>query len=126
MYFEIQTQGNFRNLTNFLERAKEIANLGVLNKYGEQGVKLLKDNTPVRTGKTRDSWSYKINQQGNGVVALEFHNSNIKRGQYNIALIIQTGHATKTGSWVQGRDYINEPIRELFEKMSRDILKELK
>lgn len=126
MYFTVTTQGDFKNLTGFLERAKEIANRGVLNKYGEEGVKLLQSVTPVRTGKTRASWYYKVKQQGNGVVALEFHNSNIQRGQYNIAVIIQTGHATRGGSWVQGRDYINPAIRTLFDEMSANILKELK
>lgn len=108
-------KGDFEKLTSFLERAKEIVNLGTLNKYGREGVAALSSVTPVDTGKTASSWYYRIDRRKNSV-AVTFHNSNIQNGT-PIAIILQYGHATRNGGWVQGRDYINPAIRPLFDGM---------
>ena len=108
-------KGDFEKLTSFLERAKEIVNLGTLNKYGREGVAALSSATPVDTGKTASSWYYRIDRRKNSV-AITFHNSNIQNGT-PIAIILQYGHATRNGGWVQGRDYINPAIRPLFDGM---------
>ncbi len=108
-------KGDFEKLTSFLERTKEIVNLGTLNKYGREGVAALSSVTPVDTGKTASSWYYRIDRRKNSV-AVTFHNSNIQNGT-PIAIILQYGHATRNGGWVQGRDYINPAIRPLFDGM---------
>ena len=116
-------KGDFSKLNRYLERAKEAAKIGVLDKYGREGVAALASATPVESGKTASSWYYEIKRQ-NGSVSLEFNNSNINQG-VPIAVILQYGHGTGTGGWVQGRDYINPAIRPIFDKIAEDAWKEV-
>ncbi len=119
----IKQQGDFSNLNKFLEKAKEVAKLGDLDKYGRQGVQLLASVTPKDTGLTANSWSYKI-ERSEGKVSLIFLNSNIQNG-VPIAIILQLGHGTRNGGYVQGRDYINPAIQPLFDKIANDAWKEV-
>ena len=116
-------KGDFSKLTSFLERAKETAYLGDLNKYGRQGVAALASATPVDTGKTASSWSYKI-ENNNGSVSISFENSNVQDG-VPIAIILQYGHGTRNGGWVEGRDYINPAIQPIFDQIVNDAWKEV-
>ena len=116
-------KGDFSKLTRFLERAKESIKLGVLDKYGRAGVEALSSATPVDTGLTAASWYYKI-ENSNGVARLTFNNSNIQNG-VPIAIILQYGHGTGHGSWVEGRDYINPAIQPIFDKIADDAWKEV-
>ena len=116
-------KGDFSKLNRYLERVKESAKSGVLDKYGREGVAALASATPVETGKTANSWYYEIKRQ-NGSVSIEFKNSNIKDG-IPIAVILQYGHGTGTGGWVQGRDYINPAIQPIFDKIADSAWKEV-
>ena len=91
----IRQKGDFKNLSSFLEKTKEKLNLGLLDKYGREGVAALQAATPKDTGKTSESWYYKIERK-NGSVSLTFHNSNQNKG-VPIAIILQYGHATRNG-----------------------------
>ena len=115
--------GNFSKLTKFLERVKETVRLGNLDKYGKEGVTALSSATPIDSGKTAKSWYYKITNK-NGVVSISFYNSNIQNG-VNIAVILQYGHGTGNGGWIQGRDYINPVIRPVFDKIMEEAWKEV-
>lgn len=116
-------KGDFSNLNKYLERVKEVAKMGDLDKYGREGVAALSSATPVDTGETAKSWYYKIERQ-NGSVSINFLNSNINEG-VPIAIILQYGHATSTGGWVEGRDYINPAIRPLFDSIAEKAWKEV-
>ena len=116
-------KGNFKKLNNFLERIKDIANKSQLDKYGMQGIEALSNATPKKTGKTSESWYYKINRKNNSL-SISFYNSNINDG-VPIAIILQYGHGTKNGGWVQGRDYINPAIQPVFDKIAEDAWKEV-
>lgn len=116
-------KGDFSKFTNFLERAKEAVHLGDLDKYGREGVKALASATPVDTGKTANSWYYKIDRSSNRI-ALRFNNSNIQNG-VPIAIILQYGHGTGTGGWVEGRDYINPSIQPIFDRLVDDAWREV-
>lgn len=116
-------KGDFSKLNRYFERVREAARVGVLDKYGREGVAALASATPVETGKTANSWYYEIKRQ-NGSVSLEFYNSNIIQG-VPIAVILQYGHGTGTGGYVQGRDYINPAIQPLFDKIANDAWKEV-
>ena len=111
------------NLTRFLEIAKEAVKIGDLDKYGKEGVAALASATPTETGKPASSWYYQIKRQ-NGSVSIEFNNSNINKG-VPIAVILQYGHGTGTGGWVQGRDYINPAIQPIFDKIAENAWKEV-
>ena len=108
-------KGDFSKLTSFLERAKESVKIGDLDKYGREGVAALSSATPIDSGKTANSWSYEITNK-NGSITISFNNSNIQNG-VPIAIILQYGHGTKNGGWVQGRDYINPAIQPVFDEI---------
>ena len=116
-------KGNFSKFTRFLEKAKEAVHIGDLDKYGKEGVTALSSATPVDTGLTANSWYYKITNK-NGSITISFHNSNIQNG-VPIAIILQYGHATGNGGWVQGRDYINPAIQPIFDKIAEDAWREV-
>lgn len=116
-------KGDFSKLTRFLERAKEVVKLGDLDKYGKEGVEALKAATPVNTGLTANSWYYKIENK-DGVASINFYNSNVNNGVL-IAVIIQYGHGTNNGGWVEGRDYINPAIQPIFNKIAEDAWREV-
>lgn len=117
-------KGDFSNLTSFLEKAKETIKLGDLDRYGREGVAALASATPVDTGLTAKSWYYEIKRTKESV-SISFHNSNIQNG-VPIAIILQYGHGTGTGGWVQGRDYINPAIRPIFDKIANNAWKEVR
>ena len=116
-------KGDFSKLTRYLERVKEAAKIGILDKYGKEGVAALASATPTETGKTANSWYYEIEHQ-NGSAKITFNNSNINKG-VPIAIILQYGHGTGTGGWVQGRDYINPAIQPLFDRIADEAWKEV-
>lgn len=116
-------KGDFSKLTRYLEKAKEVVKLGDLDKYGREGVAALSSATPVDTGKTASSWYYEIKHE-NGSASITFNNSNIQNG-VPIAIILQYGHGTRNGGWVQGRDYINPAIQPLFDKIAENAWREV-
>lgn len=116
-------KGDFSKATRYLERVKEAARVGILDKYGKEGVAALASATPVDSGLTAQSWSYRINRTKNSV-SIEFLNSNIQNG-VPIAIILQYGHSTGTGGWVQGRDYINPSIQPIFDRITNDAWREV-
>lgn len=116
-------KGDFSKFNKYLERLKEAVKLGDLNKYGRQGVQALSSATPIESGETANSWYYKINRMKESV-AITFHNSNIQNG-VPIAIILQYGHGTGTGGYVEGRDYINPAIQPIFDRIAEDAWKEV-
>lgn len=120
---KFRQRGDFSKLTRYFERVKEIVKLGDLDKYGREGVAALESATPVDTGLTASSWRYEIDH-GKDSVSISFYNDNIQNG-VPIAIILQYGHGTRNGGWVQGRDYINPVIRPLFDKIADEAWKEV-
>ena len=116
-------KGDFSKLTRYLKRAKETVRVDSLDKYGREGVAALASATPVSTGQTANSWYYEITRKKDRVT-ISFCNSNIQNG-VPIAVIIQYGHGTRNGGWVQGRDYINPAIQPVFDNMLKDVWREV-
>lgn len=116
-------KGDFSKFTNFLEKARESIKVGDLDKYGREGVAALRSATPVESGVTANSWYYTI-EHGNGTAKINFANSHINKG-VPIAIILQYGHGTGTGGYVQGRDYINPAIQPIFDKITNDAWREV-
>ncbi len=116
-------KGSFKNLTMFLERAQKTFDAGILDKYGQQGVAALSSATPIDSGKTANSWGYVIEQK-KGSVTITFTNKNIQNG-VPIAIILQYGHGTSNGGWVEGRDYINPALRPIFDKLVEEAWREI-
>ena len=116
-------KGDFSKVTKYLERVRKGVNINSLNKYGRAGVAALASATPIDTGLTASSWSYELSQ-ADGVARITFSNSNIQNG-IPIAIILQYGHGTGTGGWVEGRDYINPAIQPIFDRIAEDAWKEV-
>lgn len=116
-------KGDFSKLNTFLEKAKSAIKLSELDKYGKAGVAALSAATPVDTGLTASSWDYRIERSATQV-SITFINTNIQNG-IPIAIILQYGHGTGTGGYVQGRDYINPAIQPVFDEMAESALKEV-
>ena len=116
-------KGDFSKLTRFLERSREAVKIRELERYGQRGVAALASATPVDTGLTANSWYYKI-ERGEEMTSISFHNSNIQNG-VPIAIILQYGHGTRNGGWVEGRDYINPAIRPIFDEIVNNAWKEV-
>lgn len=123
MAISFRQKGNFAKLDTFFQRAKEVVKLSDLDKYGREGVEALRLATPKDTGRTAASWSYEI-KRSNGVIRLEFHNSNVERG-IPIAILLQYGHATRNGGFVQGVDYINPSLEPIFERIANNAWKDV-
>lgn len=116
-------KGDFSRTISFLEKAKNAIRIGELDRYGREGVTALASATPVDSGKTASSWYYEIKREKESV-SITFHNSNIQNG-VPIAIILQYGHGTRNGGWVEGRDYINPAIRPIFDKIANNAWKEV-
>ena len=108
-------KGDFSKTSGYFKKIKQNNFVRILEKYGKEGVSALASATPVDTGLTAKSWDYKIEQK-NGSISLIFTNANIQNG-VPIAIILQYGHGTRNGGWVQGRDYINPTIQPIFDKI---------
>lgn len=116
-------KGDFSKLTSFLEKAKQTVRIGDLDRYGREGVAALASATPIESGETASSWYYEIEQKP-GSVTISFNNSHVNDG-VPIAVILQYGHGTGTGGWVEGRDYINPAIQPVFDKIANDAWREV-
>lgn len=119
----IKHKGDFKKTDNFLAKILKRDYVSVLNKYGQQGVAALSSATPVDTGLTANSWSYEIVEDSSGI-KIYWKNSNIVKG-VPIAVILQYGHGTGTGGYVEGTDYINPALKSVFEKIADAAWKEV-
>lgn len=117
-------KGDFKKLTGYLERVKEVFDIGILNRYGEEGVRALQEATPKDTGLTAASWEYKISR-GTDSISITFNNTNIQNG-IPVVILLQYGHATRHGGYVQGIDFINPALRPIFEKIAEGAWEEVK
>lgn len=118
-----KVSGSYNKTKKFLKRASKMDVQVILEKYGKKGVEALRKATPKDTGKTSESWSYEIQNGPNGPI-LSWKNSNRVDGVL-IALILQYGHGTRQGAYVQGRDYINPAIRPIFDDFAKNAWKEV-
>lgn len=119
----VSSTGNFDKTEAMLKRAVNVTKRINLDEYGRRGVAALSAATPTNTGLTANSWYYKI-VTSKGKTSLVFGNSNIQNG-VPIAIILQYGHGTRNGGWVEGQDYINPAIRPIFNELAKAAWKEV-
>lgn len=119
----ITCKGNFRKTDNWLKKVLRRDYKSLMVKYAQEGVAALSAATPVDTGLTASSWSYEIIQKDNEMI-ISWNNSNVQK-YVNIAIILQYGHGTRNGGWVEGRDYINPALQPIFDKMANAAWKEV-
>lgn len=121
---KFEADGEFKKVNAWLKSLRDKKYTSIFTKYGELGVMILRENTPKKTGLTANSWFYKIVNNEDGTTSLEFHNSNIK-DYVNIAMIIDTGHATKDGHFIAGYHYLEPSLQPVFEDLSKKLWKEV-
>jgi len=119
----IKQRGDFRNTEEFFKRSIASKYFSIFDKYGREGIAALVAATPVDSGLTADSWGYLIRVDRDHTT-ISWTNSN-NAGGAPIAILIQYGHATKNGSYVNGRDFINPAIRPIFDRLADEIWKEV-
>ena len=120
---KFENKGDFSKTTNFLTNLKRSKLVKDLDKFGRKGVEALKSVTPINTGLTANSWYYEIVEEKNST-KINFCNSNIQNG-VPIAIILEYGHGTRNGGWVEGRDYINPAIQPIFDAIVNNAWKEV-
>lgn len=115
---KVTKKGNFNKTRNLIKNIQNRKYMDILNRIGRIGVEALSRATPVDTGKTSNSWGYSI-EQGRDSISVIWTNSNIVNDWANVAILIQYGHATRNGGYVQGRDYINPAMKPLFDELAK-------
>ena len=118
--------GDWKKTEKFLEALEKQDFWSILDRYGQMGVDALSAATPADSGKTADSWSYKVFKKSpKESSSIVWYNDN-NEGGANVAVLIQYGHGTRTGGYVQGRDFINPALRPVFDRIARDLWAEIK
>ena len=114
----VKSTGSFKNTETYLiKHKKSIFTEDQIKEIAEYSLALFEKNTPNKSGKTSESWSYEI-KKVNGKYVIDMHNSNIQNG-YNVAILVDEGHALKDGSWVSGEHYIDQTIKDIFEYINK-------
>lgn len=123
MRITTRKRGSITNTMGFLKRILNRSYLQNLEHYGELGVKALSSATPKKTGLTADSWQYHIEVDGTKT-RLVWTNSNTVDG-VNVAILLQYGHGTRNGGYVEGIDFINPAMRPVFQGFSDELWREV-
>lgn len=122
----VSHKGSFSKLKRFLNKNQKIDLDVYLNLYGQKGVEALANATPRDTGKTANSWRYEIEKDNiNEKITIRWLNDNVVDEWFNVALMLQYGHGTGSGAWIEGIDYINPAIQSIFDAMAEEIWKEI-
>ena len=121
----VKSKGDWKKTEKFLQFANKNRINEILNYYGSMGVEALRNATPVRSGLTRDSWGYKV-EITQGKYSIIWTNSNVQNDWANVAILIQYGHATGTGGFVRGIDYINPALKPVFDEILTKVWEEVR
>ena len=119
----VESKGDFKNTDAFLKKMTNHDLFIALHYYGAEGVRALANATPIDTGETAASWTYEVKRDSRSI-SLIWSNTNVVNGR-PIAILIQYGHGTGTGGYVEGRDYINPVMRPIFDRLASDLWKEV-
>lgn len=120
----LRVKGRYKRTAKYLDNLARLTRSSVFDKYGKIGTEALESATPVDIGITANSWSYTIVRNGD-TVSISWTNSHVNKG-VNIAIILQLGHGTGTGGWVEGRNYIEPALQPVFDEMLQSIISEVK
>ena len=125
MKVKIKHRGDFKNIDKFLKKASKLDYAGRLDQSGQLGVEVLSQATPLDTGLTASSWVYEIIKTED-TCTIYWKNTNVVDGWYVVAIGLQLGHATGTGGWVEGVDYINPALRPIFDQIAEGVWSEIR
>lgn len=120
----ITHRGSFKRTDKFLKKMSTGEIFEALSFWGSVGVNALAEYTPVDTGYTASAWGYEI-VKNKKVYGITWTNTNIIPGYAPLVIMLQYGHGTGTGGYVQGRDFINPAIRPIFDTIADVVWKEV-
>jgi len=118
-------KGEWEKTRHWMEKLLHGKLWSALDHYGELGVNALANATPVDTGLTQASWGYRVIRDRRHI-GLEWFNTNDPISGVSVAILVQYGHGTGTGGWVQGRDFINPAMRPIFDMIANGVWEEVK
>lgn len=121
MSISYSVSGSFKNIEEFLKHGSKVDVMAIMASHGEEGVKALSDATPIESGRAASSWGYKVTKKG-AIYSIVWTNSDVEDG-FPVVVMIQYGHGTGTGGWIEGIDFINPAIKPVVEKIADEILK---
>lgn len=119
-----KVSGDFENTLTWLQKLSEGDYLDYLEKYAQKGLEALRAATPKRSGLTADSWGYRIDRNALGSARITWLNSNV-HNHLNVAILIQYGHGTRNGGYVEGIDYINPALQPIFQQLADELWEEV-
>lgn len=122
---KITHKGNFDNLETFLSKSKTKNWKAILERFANEGVTALRSATPKDSGDTANAWGYDIVMKGRNSFSIYWTNSNLDSQGVPVVILLQYGHGTRAGTFVEGRDFINPAIRPVFDKISENLSKEV-
>lgn len=117
-------RGDFKNAEKLMRGYDKTRLLGILNGYGAQGVRALASATPVDSNVTANSWSYRTSVSGSSFFII-WENSSVTSSGTPIVILLQYGHGTRNGGYVQGRDFINPAIRPIMDQIADAVWREV-
>lgn len=120
----IKRQGSFKKTLSYFVKANYVLRNANLEVYGKRGVEALQEATPSESGETAGSWDYVIVKEDHSAKIIWTNDKTVGDDHVPLAVLIQYGHATKNGAWVEGLDYINPALRPIFEEIAAKIWKE--
>ena len=120
----VKNKTSFKSTLAYFSKASKALSNTNLDVYGKRGVDALRSATPVDSGETSESWDYKIIKDSSFVKIIWTNSKVIGDEDIPLAILLQYGHANKSGVWVEGLDYINPALRPIFEEMANKIWKE--
>ncbi len=121
---EIKQKGNFKNLKKYIGQITIASTFTVAETVTKNCIEKLKEATPKKTGLTAASWDYTIQKNKSGIITIIILNKNIQNG-INIALLLEYGHGTASGYWIEGKHYIEPIVREAYDKILKDTIQEV-
>lgn len=125
MSIKVKIKGTYDKTYKYFHTALTITSIQKLKSIAEKALEKLKDATPKDSNLTANSWGYEIIQNGNKGISLYFTNSNVKNG-VNIAIILDAGHATVDGRWIEGKKYLDKVTKEIYDDIMQETWEELK
>lgn len=117
----VSSEGSFDSTEKFLRKMSTLNVDNILNSEAQKGVAALSKATPQDSGRAAISWGYRIEKTNNSVT-ISWTNSDVENG-FPVALMIQYGHGTGTGGYIQGKDYINPAMRPVFDSIAETVWK---
>lgn len=116
MQFTYEVKESGSDSLKILEKLTKADPWSKLSELAERGVSALADSTPRLTGATASSWDYDIRKK-DGQVSIVWTNSEMA-GNVPLAILLQYGHGTRQGGYVEGIDFINPATRPVFEEIA--------